>query len=473
MGRSDTKTPPWKRFLRDFLFDLDPDSATLDRLVLGARLRFFWEFPLAYLPTAFAWITFFERDFHPSGYLAGHTWFVLVAILLIANIVIVAIGDRHSPAIEKLAHALTILSILLELSTAQLIWYVQGTLINHGAIAMVVLVAVYRLILNHRYAIFVCITGISLYSLFAYCEFQGIIPPVPVEPAAAIHPVYTEPMMALGVVQYVFIVVLGGLFFTNYGVNRMHRLRFDLRETQARLIHQGRMAGLGQIVSNMAHEIGNPLNFTTGGLESANDCIEKLQQNLPNNVSAEVEADFRKLVASIKLVDRGNNRLQSALHSLRDFSYNENSQERMSYDLTLGIQACTGLLQETCLARNITLTQELEHSKTVNVSPYELNQLFMNLIQNAVEAVNENGRVTIRSYDEDQGISIIVEDSGGGVDEKIRESIFDPFCTTKQQGEGSGIGLSSAARIAREHEGHLSLVSPACPTQFWLWLPYP
>lgn len=265
----------------------------------------------------------------------------------------------------------------------------------------------------------------------------------------------------------------------------------ELQRTQAQLIHSEKMSSLGQLVAGVAHEINNPINFIYGNLCHADSYTSELlelvrlyQQTLTNpppEINAQIEAmdleflasDFPNLLGSLRV---GADRIREIVHSLRTFSRLDEA-EMKTVDIHAGLDSTLMLLQNRLKATSehpaIEVIKEYGMLPKVECFPGQLNQVFMNLLTNALDALEEGGvgrentlsatlpciristAIALGNH-----ITISIADNGPGMTEEIRSQLFNPFFTTKPVGKGTGLGLAICHSIVVEkHKGQLQFVS--------------
>ncbi|NJL87714.1 MAG: HAMP domain-containing protein [Leptolyngbyaceae cyanobacterium SM1_1_3] len=272
-----------------------------------------------------------------------------------------------------------------------------------------------------------------------------------------------------------------------------------LQQTQAQLIQTEKMSSLGQMVAGLAHEINNPVSFIYGNIPHAREYINDLlallilyQQSYPQSVptiQAKAEAiDLPFLVEDMpKLLDSmavGSERIYEIIQSLRTFSHLGKSEVK-TLDIHEGIECTLKLLQNRLRAKppqaEIQVIKQYGRIPLVECHVGQINQVFMNLLSNAIDALNEirqqeNTRpaITLTTRVTQQGTVIIsVADNGSGIDTKIRNRLFDPFFTTKDVGKGTGLGLAISHQIiTQDHQGKLYFESqPGQGTVFFIEIP--
>jgi signal transduction histidine kinase len=270
----------------------------------------------------------------------------------------------------------------------------------------------------------------------------------------------------------------------------------ELQQAQTQLVQSEKMSSLGELVAGVAHEINNPVNFIYGNLTHASQYIHDLlrivqlyQQYYPNavpEVQAELEAndlnflleDLPKLLDSMKI---GAKRIRDIVLSLRVFSRLDES-EIKGVDIHEGIDSTLMILGHRLKGKpgspSIEVIKEYGNLPLVECYAGQINQVFMNIISNAIDALEEslvscqlstvdgtlNNNPTIRIHTKAVGKQVVIQiaDNGRGIPKELQKRIFDPFFTTKPVGVGTGMGLAISYQIIKEkHGGSLQCVSPS------------
>jgi signal transduction histidine kinase len=250
----------------------------------------------------------------------------------------------------------------------------------------------------------------------------------------------------------------------------------NLKLAQSQLVQSEKMASIGQLVAGIAHEINNPVTFISAGVDSLWTNLEEVRQVLdiyhritPENCGErlkEIEAmkeriDYKQAIREINeliiSIKNGTERTTQIVNGLRTFS-------RLDEDVLKFANLHEGLDSTLILLRNkyknrIEIIREYGNLPQVECYPGQLNQVFMNILSNAIDAIEDKGVISIATEKSGSTITIRIRDSGKGIPEEIRAKIFDPFYTTKEVGSGTGLGLSISHGIIKKHKGNIKVVS--------------
>src|SRR6266480_1658364 len=243
------------------------------------------------------------------------------------------------------------------------------------------------------------------------------------------------------------ILIMGDLRETTA---EMQRREQELRDKQEQLVQAGKLATLGELTTGVAHELNNPLNNTGLFVGNAIDLIEL------------GFTDKGQIVRELRLAMQQVRKANEIILHLRTFGRVASvSHEPVS--LRQVIEGALSLMQEQLRLREIGITVDLGSEEPVVVgNAIQLEQVFINLLTNARDAVAESPCKTIRISGSlsPEGVEVALADSGHGIPPGLERRIFDPFFTTKEVGKGTGLGLSITYGIIKEHGGTISVVSP-------------
>jgi signal transduction histidine kinase len=228
----------------------------------------------------------------------------------------------------------------------------------------------------------------------------------------------------------------------------LEALNRELREAQAQLVQSAKMAAMGELVAGVAHEINTPL----GAIKSATDVVHRLLERLPAGKSGggDTLAEARELLG---VSQTAVNRIVDIVRDLRSFARLDEA-ELQDADLHAGIESSLNLIRHLTRDR-VEIVRRYGELPRVRCYPNRLNQVFMNLLKNAVEAIEGPGTVTISTWLEGNRVRLSFADTGQGVPSEHLARIFDPGYTTKGVGLGTGLGLSICARIMETHGGRV------------------
>lgn len=259
-----------------------------------------------------------------------------------------------------------------------------------------------------------------------------------------------------------------------------------MKDAQIQLVEAEKMASLGQLTAGIAHEINNPINFVKSNIKPLQldfkDLLEVIEEyeKLHNTGSSEIadhlkdieslkksiDIEFVKteIVSLMKGIENGAERTAEIVRGLRTFSRLDESVIK-TVDIHEGIDSTLILLRSNIPA-NITVIKEYNAYGNIECYPGKLNQVFMNILSNAVQAIKGktemtgNEKIIISTRDiENNQIEISIKDSGKGMSDEVKQKIFDPFFTTKDVGEGTGLGLAIVYKIIQEHSGKIEVIS--------------
>jgi len=237
-----------------------------------------------------------------------------------------------------------------------------------------------------------------------------------------------------------------------------------LRDSQSRLVQQEKMAALGALVAGIAHELNTPI----GTINSSADTLARSLQTVRGTLSApdtpaSIREDkrLRQILDLLEDIARINKlaceRIVAIVSSLRNFARLDEA-DFQSADLRVGLDSTLTLVRHE-LKNRISVVKEYEDIPPIRCHPNQVNQVFMNLLVNAAQAIREKGEIRLRTFVADGMVAVSVQDNGVGIPEKNLANVFDPGFTTKGVGIGTGLGLSICFKIAQDHGGRIDVES--------------
>lgn len=239
----------------------------------------------------------------------------------------------------------------------------------------------------------------------------------------------------------------------------LERTLKELQETQAQLVHSAKMASVGYLVAGVAHEINNPISFAKGSANSLKRSLEEAKGQLKDS---DVMKDMEKAVTIIRT---GLDRTEQIVSNLKTFARKDETYFK-PHDIHEGLDATLNLMASN-LEDRITIHKAYGEIGPVDMVAGQINQVFMNLLQNAAQAIPDQGDIWIRtekaSSTSGDEVVISIKDNGMGIKSEHLPKIFDPFFTTKDVGKGTGLGLTISYKIIENHGGKIEAKSPVFP----------
>jgi len=260
----------------------------------------------------------------------------------------------------------------------------------------------------------------------------------------------------------------------NYQSDKVHELNLnleqkvddrtrELKQMQKHVIVQEKMATLGQLVAGLTHEINTPI----GAMRSMNDtkskAAVKLQKALENNGpdSAEKDQEIRRVMEIIlkadQTIDQGTERLHEIMENLKNYARLDEA-EAILANIHEGIDSVLALIKHDLLT-NIEVVREYGEIPPFVCHPRKLNQVFLNLLKNACQAIEGRGRITITTSLKKNMVHVAFRDTGKGIEQDDLETIFDPHFTSKDSVVRTSLGLSICYQIIQEHHGKINVES--------------
>jgi PAS domain S-box-containing protein len=272
----------------------------------------------------------------------------------------------------------------------------------------------------------------------------------------------------------------------------LHDLNAKLAQAQNQLVQSEKMASIGMLAAGVAHEINNPIGFIKSNTQTLGryvdellqvvNAYEQVQAQLPqhaalfaelNRIKEQIEFEYKKrdILALLSESNQGLERVTKIVHNLKDFSHMESQEKWAVDDIHKGMESTLNViwneLKYTCEVK-----REYGVLPPVECVLSQLNQVFMNLLVNASQAIETKGTITIRTGAAEDQVWIEISDTGKGIPVENLKSIFDPFFTTKPVGKGTGLGLSVSYNIIQKHHGRIEVESEMGKgSTFRVWLP--
>lgn len=263
-----------------------------------------------------------------------------------------------------------------------------------------------------------------------------------------------------------------------------------LINAQEELLQARKMASISELTKGIAHELNNPINFVLNGTELIHSRVLELQQLAqaytklehllpPDKVKeiqqfkALIEFDFmhNDLDTLLEDIKEGAKRSANIVKGLQIFSTPDTGELKHT-DIHTGLEDALALLGNQIRYKGIHIIKDYEQTGTIYINPIEINQVLVNLLTNAIQAVNGDGKIAIQTRLFGDQLKVSVKDNGVGIPENLQDKIFDPFFTTREAGEGTGLGLSIVYSVVKKHHGKVDVHSQLDEgSEFVIWLP--
>jgi two-component system, NtrC family, sensor kinase len=270
----------------------------------------------------------------------------------------------------------------------------------------------------------------------------------------------------------------------------LHATVEDLKAAQAQLIQAEKMASLGQLTAGIAHEINNPINFVSANIKPLKEDMADIlnvigrYEKLINEKGLEkeffeieqfkqdsrIDLTMKEVNDLLKGIEEGATRTSEIVKGLRNFSRLDQNVFRKA-NLNESLES-TLILLHSSYKNRIEIEKKYGGIPEIDCFPGQVNQVFMNILSNAVQAIPAEGTIFIKTWQTGNMVKISIKDTGAGMSEEVRKKIFDPFFTTKDVGKGTGLGLSISYGIIQKHNGEIDVFSrPGEGTEFVISIP--
>jgi len=346
-----------------------------------------------------------------------------------------------------------------KLAYGPVMWAVLGLFFVGTVRNLVFLVHAYRKTSDRIFREFVGLNLLAFHTIFAPAIWLLFI-----------LPVYGLPTQVLAFLAFPVAVMMFYIAIVRFQYARVRELNVsleqkveertrELKQTQGRLAQSERMASLGQLVAGVAHEMNNPVAAVRSMAASVTTATKKLRGQVPGGASDEekLERIFGVLENAGSVIEEGTRKITDVVDNLKSFArLDESDLQRTDINKELGEAA--GLLEHV-LSPGVSVKKELGDVPEVMCYPAKLNQVFLNLLLNADEAMGGEGTVVVATESGQGVVRIGFNDTGRGVPAQHLDRVFEPGFTTKGRGVGTGLGLAICYQIIRDHDGEIRLAS--------------
>jgi len=337
--------------------------------------------------------------------------------------------------------------------------------------------------------------GSPVADVFAHCrigyaEASG--------PNLLIHEEVTGRWFSMQIYQIAGTSIGPGLVLTGHDFTEIHQLNLRLEEsnqglarksneleeaynqlqsTQAKILHQEKMATIGQLAAGVAHEINNPMGFILSNLSTLDKYLAKLKnyidqqeqllQEQTDTAQRQQLQEQRRIARIDRILDdlddlvaetiEGAERVKRIVGDLKGFSH-FNQESEAPADLNEILESAVNIVWNE-IKYKAELQRDYAQLPPIICHAHQLNQVFMNLLVNAAHAIEREGQILVRTWQEGADVFVSITDNGQGIPEELQQRIFDPFFTTKDVGQGTGLGLSISYDIVKEHRGEILIDS--------------
>lgn len=244
-------------------------------------------------------------------------------------------------------------------------------------------------------------------------------------------------------------------------VEELKKINLQLRETQLQLVQSEKMAALSNLVAGVAHEVNSPLGAIVSNCDTINRALNKLDAEIKKDQLSKTHKTSSSVLEALVDLNRStslaSSRIDKIIKALRSFAFLDEA-EKMTCNVHKGIEDTITLLTSDP-AIKVTIERDLGSIPDIACKPRYLNQAFLHILENAIDAVDKKGIIRIKTWREDNSIIIKFSDNGCGISQENIDHIFEPGFTTKGAKVGTGLGLAICFRIIDDHGGKIDVTS--------------
>ena len=233
------------------------------------------------------------------------------------------------------------------------------------------------------------------------------------------------------------------------------------RHIETQLVQSEKMAALGNLVAGIAHEINTPVGAIRSSRDTLNRALDKLMESLQSQASYQENRGLNNALKVIedasRVIETGSDRVARIVRSLRSFARLDEG-EMMEADIHEGLEDTLMLINHD-LENRVDVTRNFGDVPSIICYPSRLNQVFLNILVNAVQAIEDTGEITISTFQKGDQVHVAIKDNGVGISDEALEKVFEPGFTTRGGRIGMGLGLSICYQIVQDHAGEIQVES--------------
>lgn len=241
----------------------------------------------------------------------------------------------------------------------------------------------------------------------------------------------------------------------------LNRLFKELQLKESQLIHSEKMASLGQLVAGISHELNNPISYIYSNMSIIKEYINDLSNQLKKVKNKHLENEINQILQELRSIiddsSNGSKAIKDIVQNLKNFSRLDEAKWKES-KISEIFDSCLKMIKPQ-ISDGLKFEMNLQDNPLFFCNPGQLNQVFLNLLTNAYQAISGAGLIKIESHISDNNLIVMISDNGPGIPSNILKKIFDPFFTTKPVNKGTGLGLSISYSIIKNHKGQLTVKS--------------